>query len=144
MSQNPLSDSPSWEVSSIPPLVRVSTLAVFMLIPMSQETHTSTLLWFHGLGDKAKVQPPLHPAQLIPLSQGWESTWLQLQPQIPHTKIILPSAPPRSLSMSPVATPTTAWFEILTLDPNGSEDLKGIADAFERGPDDGTCLLLAA
>eukprot|EP00658_Telonema_sp_P-2_P024978 TRINITY_DN20050_c0_g1_i3.p1 TRINITY_DN20050_c0_g1~~TRINITY_DN20050_c0_g1_i3.p1 ORF type:complete len:439 (+),score=113.14 TRINITY_DN20050_c0_g1_i3:193-1509(+) len=54
-----------------------------------------------------------------------------LQQQIPHTKILLPTAPVRPLTIS-LGAMTTSWFDILSLHPEGPEDRDGIQAALDQ------------
>ena len=55
MPQNPSSILPSWEILTIDPVVRAGAAQHIHLSCTPQESHTSTLVWFHGLGDTAQV-----------------------------------------------------------------------------------------
>jgi len=78
--------------------------------------HNSTLIWFHGLGDSGP---------------GWTSSIEHMQKQLPNTKFLMPSAAPRALAIYPGAT-TPAWFQVLSLHPNGAQDAPSLSAAYDQ------------
>ncbi len=68
------------------------------------KAHTHTLIWLHGLGDSA---------------QGFVGLFLtpQVTPVSSTTKVVLPTAPTRPVSLNGGA-PCTSWYDIKSLERN--------------------------
>jgi len=70
--------------------------------------HTATLIFLHGLGDTG---------------HGWASSLAEVRQ--PHVKIVCPTAPVQPVTLNS-GFQMPAWFDLISLDPNGPEDEKGI------------------
>jgi len=70
--------------------------------------HTATLIFLHGLGDTG---------------HGWASSLAEIRQD--HVKIICPTAPVTSVTLNH-GFQMPAWFDLMSLDPSGPEDEKGI------------------
>eukprot|EP01079_Euglenida_sp_SAG-EU17-18_P005990 gene5989-1067_t len=61
-------------------------------------------------------------------AQGWYPVAQMFAPQMPHIKFVLPTAPTRRITLN-MGMPMPGWFDSVSLDPNGKEDLGGIAES---------------
>uniref|UniRef100_A0A0N4ZYH3 palmitoyl-protein hydrolase n=1 Tax=Parastrongyloides trichosuri TaxID=131310 RepID=A0A0N4ZYH3_PARTI len=77
-----------------------------------EDTHTSTLIFFHGLGDQG---------------YGWaDSLKSPIKPQ--GTKVICPNAAERPVTLN-MGMVMPAWFDLKGLSPTDPEDIEGINTA---------------
>ncbi|KAL7078680.1 hypothetical protein ACQ4LE_002046 [Meloidogyne hapla] len=79
------------------------------IIIRSVEKHTATLIFFHGLGDQG---------------DGWSSIFKE-EMRVPYIKYIFPNAQSRPVTLN-FGMRMPAWYDILGLTANSSEDDQGI------------------
>ncbi|CAK5085610.1 unnamed protein product [Meloidogyne enterolobii] len=79
------------------------------IILRSVEKHTSTLIFFHGLGDQG---------------DGWASVFKE-EMRVPYIKYIFPNAQSRPVTLN-FGMRMPAWYDILGLTANSAEDEQGI------------------
>ncbi|KAL8255898.1 hypothetical protein R6Q59_030965 [Mikania micrantha] len=77
-------------------------------VVMPKATHTATIVWLHGIGEKG-------------------SSWTQILETfpLPNIKWICPSAPMRQLTLYG-GYPCTAWFNIASMSEDTCDDLEGL------------------
>ncbi|KAM0024470.1 putative lysophospholipase [Helianthus debilis subsp. tardiflorus] len=77
-------------------------------VVMPKQTHTATIVWLHGIGEKG-------------------SSWTQILETfpLPNVKWICPSAPSRLLTLYG-GYPCTAWFNISSMSEDACDDLEGL------------------
>eukprot|EP00667_Euglena_gracilis_P017902 EG_transcript_18914 len=78
--------------------------------------HTSTVIFLHGLGDTG---------------YGWQDAMEAIQPLLPHTKFILPTAPQAPVTLN-MGMKMPSWFDIKSLDDIGDEELEGLDETVSR------------
>lgn len=78
------------------------------------EKETALVIFLHGLGDKG---------------DGWSHSLTELQ--LPYVKYICPSAPPIPVTLNMKMT-MPAWFDLMGLNPEATEDESGIKRAAEN------------
>lgn len=79
----------------------------------AKASHTATVIFLHGLGDTG---------------HGWASSFAAIQS--PYIKYICPTAPTMPVTLNGgIRMPS--WFDLMTLDANGPEDVEGIKRAAE-------------
>ncbi|MFS8005369.1 putative lysophospholipase [Helianthus anomalus] len=94
-------------------------------VVMPKGTHTTTIVWLHGIGEKG-------------------SSWTQILESLPlpNIKWICPSAPTRHVTQLG-GYPCTAWFNMASMSEDDSENLEGldasathVANLLSNEPDD--------
>ncbi|KAI7754985.1 hypothetical protein M8C21_016349 [Ambrosia artemisiifolia] len=94
-------------------------------VVMPKGTHTATIVWLHGIGEKG-------------------SSWTQILENLPlpNIKWICPSAPTRHVTQFG-GYPCTAWFNMASMSDDDSENLEGldasathVANLLSNEPDD--------
>uniref|UniRef100_A0A1S4LL44 palmitoyl-protein hydrolase n=1 Tax=Ixodes scapularis TaxID=6945 RepID=A0A1S4LL44_IXOSC len=90
----------------------VSTMPSPVVISATAK-HTATVIFMHGLGDTGC---------------GWSSMFEAIR--MPHVKYVCPTAPTIPVTLNG-GMRMPAWFDLLSLDPNGMEDENGIKTAAE-------------
>lgn len=73
--------------------------------------HTATVIFLHGLGDTG---------------HGWAASFASVK--IPYVKYVCPTAPTIPVTLN-AGFKMPSWFDLLTLEPNGPEDVEGIKRA---------------
>jgi len=89
-------------------------MAVAPVVIQSVAKHTSTLIFFHGLGDTG---------------HGWASTIAAIR--TPNMKVICPTAPTIPVSLN-AGFRMPSWFDLKSLDISGPEDEEGIKKATQN------------
>ncbi|KAD4384522.1 hypothetical protein R6Q59_011354 [Mikania micrantha] len=94
-------------------------------VVMPRGTHTATIVWLHGIGEKG-------------------SSWTQILETLPlpNIKWICPTAPTRPVTLFG-GYPCTAWFNMTSMSEDDSDDLEGleassthVANLLTSEPDD--------
>ncbi|XP_076915011.1 uncharacterized protein LOC143574223 [Bidens hawaiensis] len=77
-------------------------------VVMPKATHTATIVWLHGIGEKG-------------------SSWTQILESLPlpHIKWICPSAPTRQVTLFG-GYPCTAWFNTTSMSDDDCDNLEGL------------------
>eukprot|EP01125_Pyxidicula_operculata_P022289 TRINITY_DN9027_c0_g1_i1.p1 TRINITY_DN9027_c0_g1~~TRINITY_DN9027_c0_g1_i1.p1 ORF type:complete len:265 (+),score=27.46 TRINITY_DN9027_c0_g1_i1:42-836(+) len=78
--------------------------------------HHGTVIFLHGLGDTG---------------YGWAPVMELIQPQSPHIKFIMPTAPSRPVTING-GMRMPAWYDIKDLSDRASEDYEGLEETKER------------
>ena len=81
-----------------------------ILSPRDESTQSATIIICHGLGDTA---------------DGWIETAEHMASTLPYVKFILPTAPPRKVTMN-MGMAMPAWYDITGLDKRSNERCDGI------------------
>ncbi|CAF1080112.1 unnamed protein product [Rotaria magnacalcarata] len=82
------------------------------LVISSNEKHTATIIFLHGLGD---------------VGASWHDVFdkYRIAKSVPYAKFIFPTAPIQKVTLN-LGMSMTTWFDIHGLDPNVKEDQEGI------------------
>jgi lysophospholipase-2 len=83
------------------------------LSPKNPALQSGLIVISHGLGDTA---------------EGFADVAQMIAKQMPHLKIILPTAPTQPVSMN-MGMPMPSWYDITGLDERSNENCKGIHDS---------------
>jgi lysophospholipase-2 len=99
-------------MSRTPKVVRDGSSNTISIIPPSG-THSSTIVWMHGLGDSA---------------DGFFDVAQMLSTQMPYTKFILPTAPSQPVTLNGGMV-MNSWYDIKGLGDRAAEECEGIEES---------------
>jgi lysophospholipase-2 len=98
---------------NMPPYSVTRSGTTITVSPKIESDQTGLVVIMHGLGDSA---------------EGFADVAEQIASQMPHLKIILPTAPTQPVTMN-MGMPMPSWYDLTGLDERSNERCKGIAES---------------
>lgn len=99
--------------STMSPYTITRSGTTITLQPKDSASQSGLLVISHGLGDSAS---------------GFEDVAQMIATQMPHLKIVLPTAPTQPVTMN-MGMPMNSWYDITGLDERSNENCKGIQES---------------